>query len=138
MAAGRPVFKPYNQQQILAIPSALEELVPKAQHEASFGKVPEVLTADAGYGSEKNYILTEQKKPVVFVKYSLFDKQQNENYNSKHPFATDKLFYNKEQNCYICPMGQQMNFIGTSIKRTSTGFKQTLKRYRPETVSPVR
>jgi transposase len=100
-----------------------------AQHEASFGKAPKVLTADAGYGSEENYTLLEKEKITAYVKYGMFDKEQNENHNSKFPFAPDKLFYNQQKDCYICPMGQQMDFIGTSTKETSTGFKQTVKRY---------
>jgi transposase len=100
-----------------------------AQHEASFGKAPKVVIADAGYGSEENYTLLEQKKATAFVKYGLFDKQQNENHNSKLPFTSDKLFYNQEKDCYICPMGQQMDFIGNYIRKTSTGFEQTVKRY---------
>jgi transposase len=100
-----------------------------AQHETSFGEAPRILIADAGYGSEENYTLLEQKETIAFVKYGMFDKEQNENYNSKHPFAANKLFYNDEKDCYICPMGQQMNFIGTSTKKTSTGFEQTVKRY---------
>lgn len=99
------------------------------QHEASFGKAPEVLIADAGYGSEENYTLLEQKGIIAFVKYGMFDKEQNENYNSKHTFAANKLFYNHEKDCYICPMGQQMNYIGISSKRTSTGFEQSVRRY---------
>lgn len=100
-----------------------------AQHEASFGRSPKVLVADAGYGSEENYTLLEQKETVAFVKYGMFDKGQNENHNSRHPFAANKLFYNKEKDCYICPMGQQMDFIGTYTRITATGFKQTVKRY---------
>lgn len=100
-----------------------------AQHEASFGRSPKVLVADAGYGSEENHTLLEQKETVAFVKYGMFDKGQNENHNSKHPFAANKLFYNKEKDCYICPMGQQMGFIGTYTRITATGFKQTVKRY---------
>jgi transposase len=100
-----------------------------AQHEASFGKAPVILIADAGYGSEENYTLLEQKETIAFVKYGMFDKEQNENHNNKQPFAANKLFYNQEKDCYICPMGQQMNFIGTSKKTTSTGFEQTVKRY---------
>jgi transposase len=99
------------------------------QHEASFGKVPDVLIADAGYGSEENYTLLEQKGTTAFVKYGMFDKEQNETHNSKHPFSADKLFYNREKDCYICPMGQQMGYIGDGKKKTSTGFEQTVKRY---------
>jgi hypothetical protein len=100
-----------------------------AQHEASFGKAPRVVVADAGYGSEENYTLLEQKETAAFVKYGMFDKEQNENHNSKYPFSANKLFYNQEQDCYICPMGQQMSCIGTSKRKTSTGFEQTVKRY---------
>ena len=100
-----------------------------AQHEASFGKAPAVLIADAGYGSQENYTLLEEKGTVAFVKYGMFDKEQNEHHNSKHPFATNKLFYDQEKDCYICPMGQQMHFNGTSTRKTSTGFEQTVKRY---------
>jgi transposase len=100
-----------------------------AQHQTSFGKAPKVVTADAGYGSEENYTLLEEKEATAFVKYSMFDKEQNETYNNKHPFASDKLFYNQEKDCYICPMGQQMHLIGNFIRETSTGFKQNVKRY---------
>lgn len=100
-----------------------------AQHKVSFGKMPKVLTADAGYGSEENYTLLEENEVVAFVKYSMFDKEQNENYNNKHPFSSNKLFYNQEKDCYICPMGQRMGFIGTYTKETATGFEQTVKRY---------
>ena len=59
----------------------------------------------------------------------MFDKEQNDNYNKKSPFAANKLFYNQGQDCYIYPMGQQMNFIGTYARKTTSGFEQTLKRY---------
>lgn len=100
-----------------------------AQHEASFGKAPAVLVADAGYGSEENYMLLEQTGTTAFVKYGMFDKEQNGNYNKKRPFAADQLFYNQEHDHYICPMGQQMHCIGMGTRKTSTGFEQTLKRY---------
>jgi len=100
-----------------------------AQHETSFGKAPKVVTADAGYGSEENYTLLEEKQATAFVKYGMFDKEQHENHNSKFPFASDKLFYNQEKDCYICPMGQQMDFIGNYMRKTSTGFEQHVKRY---------
>lgn len=106
-----------------------------ARHEASFGKAPEVLIADAGYGSEENYTLLEGKEITAFVKYGMFDKEQNETHSSKHPFSADKLFYNSEQDCYICPMGQQMSFTGSIQRKTSTGFEQTLKRYQAQNCS---
>lgn len=100
-----------------------------AQHETSFGKVLKVVTADAGYGSEENYMLLEQKEITAFVKYGMFDNEQHEAHNKKSPFAANKLFYNQQEDCYICPMGQRMRHIGTYTKETTTGFEQTIKRY---------
>lgn len=102
------------------------------QHEASYGRAPKKLTADAGYGSEENYTLLEQKQIIPFVKYGMFDRQQNENQNNKYPFAADKLYYNKEKDCYICPMGQTMNYIGESKKKSGTGFVHAAKRYQAQ------
>jgi transposase len=99
------------------------------QHEKSFGKAPETLTADAGYGSEENYTLLEGKEVTAYVKYNMFDKQQSKNYHIKHPFRADKLFYNPEKDCYICPMGQKMDYIGDRTRKTTTGFEQTVRLY---------
>jgi transposase len=103
-----------------------------AQHEKSFAEAPKIITADAGYGSEENYSLLEQKAITAYVKYGMFDKEQHENYNNKHPFKADKLFYNKDKDCYTCPMGQPMNYIGEVVRKTSTGFEQKLKRYQAQ------
>ncbi|WP_443936436.1 IS1182 family transposase [Pedobacter sp. MW01-1-1] len=105
------------------------------QHETSFGKSLKSITADAGYGSEENYELLEQKGIEAYVKYNMFDKEQNERYTSKKSFQADKLFYNQEQDCYICPMGQQMHYIGDAKRKTSTGFEQTSKRYQARNCS---
>ncbi|MCF0052020.1 IS1182 family transposase [Dyadobacter sp. LJ53] len=99
------------------------------QHEKSFSSLPKALTADAGYGSEENYTLLEDKKVTAFVKYNLFDKRQNRNYNSKYPFSADKLYYSVEGDHYICPMGQKMTYLGDRTKKTVTGFEQTVRLY---------
>ena len=99
------------------------------QHQASFGKTLKTITADAGYGSEENYEIMEAGQIEAYVKYGMFDKEQSETHNKKKPFAQDRLFYNREQDCYICPMGQKMNYTGDSKRKTSTGFEQTSKRY---------
>lgn len=100
-----------------------------AQHEKSFGSAPQVITADAGYGSEENYDLLKKKDIKAFVKYNMFDKQQNKNYNKKKSLTAENLYYNKEKDIYICPMGQEMQFIGETKKKNSSGFEQTMRKY---------
>src|SRR5690606_35572891 len=105
------------------------------QHEASFKSTPKTLTADAGYGSEENYTLLEQKQVESFVKSNMFDKQQDETYNKKYPFAANKLFYNEQQDVYICPMGQKMEYTGSVKKVTTSGFEQTIRKYQAKNCS---
>jgi len=105
-------------------------LIPHLQQlAASYELMPGTLTADAGYGSEENYEYLEAKGIEAFVKYNTYDQEQQEKENGKRPFTADKLFYNREQDCLICPMGQKMENIGTTIKKTTTGFEQTIASY---------
>jgi transposase len=105
-------------------------LIPHTQqHKDNYGQAPENITADAGYGSEENYNHLEQEGITAFVKHSHFDRNQNKTIKNKKPFSPEKLYYNKEKDCYICPIGQHMQIIGTLTKKTTTGFTQTIHRY---------
>jgi hypothetical protein len=75
------------------------------QHEKDYRQKPQVVTADAGYGSEENYQYLEDNNITGYVKHNHFDRQQNETIRDKKPFTSDKLYYNKEKDCYYCPMG---------------------------------
>lgn len=99
------------------------------EHKEHYGQYPAVVVADAGYGSEQNYSYLEKNNMEGYVKYNYFDKDQHDAYVKKHPFNPGQLYYNKQQDIYICPMGQQMSSKGTFIKTTATGFKQTITQY---------
>ena len=119
-------------------PNPTDTLTLKAhleQHQSSYGKAPQTLTADAGYGPEENYTLLEQNQVEAYVKYNTFDKGQKETYTNKFPFHPDKLFYDPGQDVYICPMGQQMQYIGNSQRRSANGFIQTFRRYQAKNCS---
>jgi transposase len=100
------------------------------EHEKQYDQTPEVVVTDAGYGSEENYQLLEEKNITAYVKHNQFDRQQSESIQSKKPFTADKLYYNKDQDYYYCPMGQAMENTGTTSRKTSTGFTQTLTIYK--------
>lgn len=98
-------------------------------YKKQYGALPAVITADAGYGSEENYQYLQQNSIENYVKYNYFDKEQNGKANKKYPFKTDTLFYNEAQDCYYCPMGQEMQNIGTHQIKTKTGFIQNITTY---------
>lgn len=95
----------------------------------AYGFMPKELTADGGYGSQENYEFLEENQIEAYVKYNYFDKERQNPLKSKGPFHVDNLFYNKSKNCYYCPMGQPMHFIGYKRVKTETGYPQVLSRY---------
>jgi transposase len=97
-----------------------------------YGFFPKELTADAGYGSEENYEYLEKNEVEAYVKYNYFDKEQREKEKAKPDFHVDNLYYNKEENCYYCPMGQKMRFIGNYIEKTDAGYERTLSKYQAQ------
>ena len=90
----------------------------------------EDITADAGYGSEENYDYLEQEGLTPYVKYNTFDKEQDLNYQKKHKaFSKENLYYNPQEDYYVCPMGQRMEKTYESQKTTEAGHKQSLSHY---------
>ena len=102
-----------------------------------YGRAPEKLTADAGYGSEENYAHLESKGIEAFVKYGHFHKERLDEKRGtcKSPFAADKLYYDSQGDRYFCPMGQAMEHVGSYQRETKTGYLQTIDRYRARNCS---
>ncbi len=98
-------------------------------YKKQYRQTPKIITADAGYGSEQNYQYLKDNDIENYMKYNYFDKDQSGKADKKYPFKPDALFYNSEKDHYICPMGQQMQNIGTHQTKTRTGFTQTISRY---------
>jgi transposase len=90
---------------------------------------PTTVTADAGYGSEKNYQWLENKRITAYVKHNAFDRNQNSRIRAKKPYSTDKLSYNAEKDQFLCPSGKAMKNIGSYQTQPKNGFSQTLTKY---------
>lgn len=101
--------------------------------ESLYEFLPKQLTADAGYGSEENYELLEQKQIETYVKYNTFDKEQgvlkSKRKKVNEDFHRESLYYNQEQDNYICPMGQTMQKIGERKRKTKSGYQQNSSIY---------
>jgi transposase len=91
--------------------------------------LPQILTADAGYGSEENYQLLEKHGIEGYVKYNTFEQEQ-QGALAKKPFHRDNLYYNPEGDYYVCPMGQHMHKVGEKKAKTKTGYTQTYTQYK--------
>jgi len=102
-------------------------------YQSLYLELPGTLTADAGYGSQENYQYLEENRVEAYVKFNTFDKEE-QTFKSKkkkktNDFDRDTLYYNKEKDYYVCPMGQRMNKIGQRKRKTTSGYVQTSSLY---------
>nr|WP_105015599.1 IS1182 family transposase [Polaribacter porphyrae] len=97
--------------------------------------LPEIIVADAGYGSEENYEYLEQNDVEAYVKYNTFDKE-NQTYkpkkkkSGKEDFHRDTLHYNDKEDYYVCPMGQKMENKYDKKQQTTSGYLQKISVYK--------
>ena len=75
------------------------------------GKLSKSVTADSGYGSEENYEYLEMEEMVGYVKYNWFHKEQHKPFK-EDAFNQANFYYNKDDDYYVCPMGQHMEPCG--------------------------
>lgn len=114
-------------------PTDTTTLIPHInQYQQLYGSYPKSITADAGYGSHENYQFLQNNSIEGYVKYNTFDKEQKRKATYKKGFKSDELYYNKEQDCYYCPMGQRMQYISTSTRTTENGYTQQVKKYQTQ------
>lgn len=98
------------------------------EFKAMYGHYPDESIADAGYGSEENYEYAREKGITPYIKFNYFHKEQKKSFQND-AFNSANFYYNKEKDCYYCPMGQQMNRRNDFQRKTKTGFVQTISVY---------
>lgn len=96
--------------------------------EQAYKKQSKEIVADAGYGSEENYEMLEKKEVEAYVKYNYFHMEQKRK-TKNNPFLVQNLFYNAEQDFYVCPMGQRMENIGYGKRTSSNGYESQVTYY---------
>lgn len=84
--------------------------------------------ADAGYGSEENYELMESKGIDAYVKYNYFHLEQKRKAKN-NPFAVANLYYNDQQDFFICPSGQRLINTGTGKRTSANGYESVVTYY---------
>jgi len=96
------------------------------QYESLYGVKPSAVVADAGYGSDENYQFLQSRDIEAYIKYNTFDKEQKEGLKA---FSNDSLHYDPAQDCLYCPMGQRMSRIGKKLRKTTSGYLQSVHQY---------
>jgi transposase len=107
---------------------------------SDYFELPEFIIADAGYGSETNYIeVIDNQERVPLIPYSNYEKEQKKKYKNDS-FKPDNWQYIEERDRYICPHGRYVNFKNYSQRTDKYGYTRNLKLYECEdcTDCPVR
>ncbi len=100
---------------------------------------PKNLIADAGYGSEENYLYLQEKEITALVPYNNMRKEQKRSFSKKLSYWQNWK-YNNEEDFFICPNGKRVNFIINKRLKDYYGNIKTQKIYECEDCSncPVR
>lgn len=96
-----------------------------------YGRQSEEIVADSGYGNEENYEYMWKNGMVPYVKYPMFHAEMKRKY-VKNPFLSDHLFYNKEEDFYVCPMGQRMDKHYLKHNKSELGYRSASVVYTAE------
>jgi hypothetical protein len=112
-------------------PTDTTTFIPHFQEfEKLYQKLPESITADAGYGSEENYEFIEQKDIHGYVKYNYFHKDQKQLRKGKDDLkGTHNLHCNQAADTYYCPRCQAMGRVGSRNRSTGTCYQQSYALY---------
>ena len=99
--------------------------------EERYGIQSSTVVADSGYGSEMNYEWMDNHDIEAYVKYNMFhaeDKRKMRN----NPFLVRNMYYNAEDDYYVCPRGQHLEHIGDELSKSDFGYVSTISKYRAQ------
>ena len=105
---------------------------------ASTLPMPKTVIADAGYGSEENYLYAvgEEKQPHFdfLIPYGSYMKEKTRRYKKDIRHASNWT-YEEHDDRFICPNGQYVRFKKYQTKKNASGLEQSFKIYECEDCS---
>ena len=100
--------------------------------ETSYFTLPEYIVADAGYGSEENYVdIIENRQLTPLITYGMYLKEKEKRYK-KDAFKIANWDYDSEGDYYTCPSGKRLIFVYNFQRKDKNGFVRNFKVYECE------
>jgi transposase len=117
---------------VFANPTDTKTLKPHLRRQAKrLGIKPKAVIADAGYGSEENYLYLQRQKITAVVKYGTYKKEKSKKWR-EDAFKSDNWEYSKEGKYYVCPDGRRLTLRETKKGKTGSGYPLTIDKYECE------
>ena len=98
---------------------------------ARYGRHSKEVVADSGYGNEENYEYLDLNDIDGYVKYNMFHTELKRK-TLKNPFLPEHLYYNEEEDYFVCPMGQHMTYVGDRQRVSDLGYVSHTKLYQAQ------
>ena len=96
-----------------------------------YGRQSKEVVADSGYGSEENYEYLDINDIDGYVKYNMFHTELKRK-TIKNPFLPEHLYYNEQDDYFVCPMGQHMTYVGDRQRVSDLGYVSHTKLYQAQ------
>ncbi|WML31739.1 IS1182 family transposase [Neobacillus sp. OS1-32] len=97
--------------------------------------MPKTVIADAGYGSEENYVyaIGDEKEPRFdfLIPYGSYVQEKTRKYKNDIKNAKNWT-YLEQDDCFICPNGRKVTFKKYQNKKNQSGYEQSFKIYECE------
>jgi transposase len=108
-------------------------LIPHLQQlKHNLGKLPPNWIADAGYGSEENYLSLLAEQITPYVKYNSFekDRKKQRKVSEKEKYHRRQFRYDEQTDTFVCPKGKRLFFEQFTHAKSATGFISVRRAYR--------
>lgn len=104
-------------------------LLPLLEHfQEKTGELPERLVADFGYKSEENYTGLEEMGVEAYIKPVNYEISKTRKYQ-RNRYKTENMPYDEETDSFICPNGRMHTAIGTTHRKSKSGFTSEVTLY---------
>jgi hypothetical protein len=98
-------------------------------HLESLSFKPKTVVADAGYGSEENYEILEEKEITAYVKYGTFHIEKSSKW-VKDFTKVQNFSYDESTDTYCCPaMSRTLEFKYEKTQKSDNGYKSKIRVY---------
>ena len=101
------------------------------KYKKRYGKQSKSVTADSRVwlGGELQYL--EMEEMMGYVKYNWFHKEQHKPFK-EDAFNQANFYYNRDDDYYVCPMGQHMEPCGQRQTKSDSGYVSVITLYRAQ------
>ena len=78
-----------------------------------------------------NYEWMDSHDIEAFVKYNMFHAEDKRKIRN-NPFLVRNMYYNADDDYYVCPRGQHLEHIGDEQSTSELGYVSTISKYRAQ------